>query len=149
MGKPVYHWSDNRDTVSRRLAVSARDEQRSRDEYTSGDHVQRQSTIPGIRVDVDTRDAATSAYRSANDTLLEILRADFVCGYDRNRGVGSHLAGRQRRDGVYHVRGRTRTGGGLYSARYILSPAFADGSILQSDYIEAIDERGFGIRRKH
>src|SRR5271168_3561437 len=146
MGKPVYHWSDNRDTVSRRLAVSARDEQRNRDEYTSGDHVQRQSTIPRIRVDVDTRDAATSAYRSANDTLLEILRADLICEYDRDRSVGSYLARRKRRDGVYHVRSRARSGGGVYSAGYILSPAFADGSILQSDYIEAIDERGFGIR---
>src|SRR5271166_2231840 len=134
MGKPVYHRRNTHNVVSRRLAVPARDEQRRRDEYTSGDHVQRQSTIPGIRVDVDTRDAATSAYRSANDTLLEILCADFVCEYDRNRGVGSYLARRQRGDGVYYVCGRTRTGRGVYAARYILSPAFTDGSILQSDY---------------
>src|SRR5208283_3067496 len=121
MGKPVYHWSDNRDTVSRRLAVSAREEQRNRDEYTSGDHVQRQSTIPGVRIDVDTRDAAASAYRSANDSLLEILCADFVCGYDRYGGVGSYLARRQRRDGLYHVGGRARARGDVHSAGYILS----------------------------
>src|SRR5277367_4478396 len=121
MGKPVYHWSDNRDTVSRRLAVSARDEQPNRDEYTSGDHVQRQSTIPGVRVDVDTRDAATSAYRSANDTLLEILRADLICEYDRNRGVGSYLARRQLTNEIYHVICSDCSGGGVYSAGYILS----------------------------
>src|SRR5208337_29016 len=146
MGKPVYHRRDNRDAVPWRMAVPARDEQRRGDECTSGHYVQRKSTIPRVRVDVDTRDAAARAYRSANDSLLEILRADFVCEYDRNRGVGSYLARRQRGDGVYYVCGRTRTGRGVYAARYILSPAFTDGSILQSDYIEAIDERGFGIR---
>src|ERR1700731_1416976 len=149
MGKPLHHRRDNRDVVPWRLAVPARDEQCSRDEYTRGDHVQRQSTIPGVRVDVDTRDAAASAYRSADDSLLEILRAYFVCGYDRNRGVGSHLARRHYHSGLYHVGGSARARGSIHSAGYILSQAFADGSLLQSDYIEAIDERGFGIRRKY
>src|ERR1700678_2489606 len=149
MGKPVHHRRNNRDPVPRRLAVSARDEKCNRDEYTSGDHLQRQSTIPGVRLDVDTRDVAASAYRSADDALLEILRADFVCEYDRNRGVGSYLARRQLTNGLYHVSGCDCSGGSIYSAGYILSPAFPDGSIFQSDYIEAIDERGFGIRRKH
>src|ERR1700678_1248060 len=143
MGKPVHHRRNNRDPVPRRLAVSARDEKCNRDEYTSGDHLQRQSTIPGVRLDVDTRDAAASAYRSANDTMLEILRADFVCGYDWNRGVGSYLARWQQGNGLYHVRRRAGIGGGVHPTSYILSPAFADGSILQSDYIEAIDGRGF------
>src|SRR5271168_946451 len=101
MGKPVYHRRHYRDAVPRRMAVPARDEECNRNECTSGDHVQRQSTIPGVRVDVDTRDPAPSAYRSANDTLLEILRADFVCEYDRNRGVGSYLARRQLTNGIY------------------------------------------------
>src|ERR1700691_4394900 len=149
MGKPVHHRRDNRHIVPRRLAVPAHYEKRRRDEHPRGDHVQRQSTIPGLRVDVDTRDAAASAYRSANDTLLEILRTDFVCKYDRNRGVGSYLARRQLTNGLYHVSGCDCSGGSIYSAGYILSPAFPDGSIFQSDYIEAIDERGFGIRRKY
>src|SRR5208282_2315269 len=147
MGKPVYHRRDNRDAVPWRMAVPARDEQRRGDECTSGHYVQRKSTIPRVRVDVDTRDAAARAYRSANDSLLEILRADFVCEYDRNRGVGSYLARRQRGDGVYHVRGCARARGDIHSAGYVLSQAFADGSLLQSDYIEAVDGRGFGIRR--
>src|ERR1700722_19620280 len=149
MGKPVHHRRDNRDPVSRRLAVPARDEQRSRDEYPRGAYLQRQSTIPRVRVDVDTRDAAASAYRSTNDSLLEILRADFVCEYDRNRGVGSHLAGRHYHNGLYHVGLSARARSRIHSAGYILSQAFADGSLLQSDYIEAIDECGFGIRRKY
>src|SRR5580700_9339315 len=149
MGKLVHHRRDNRDPVSRRLAVPARDEERRRDEYTRGAYLQLQSTIPGVRVDVDTRDAAASAYRSANDPLLEILRADFVCEYDRNRSVGSYLARRHYHNGLYHVGGSDRARGGIHSASYILSQAFADGSLLQSDYIEAIDERGFGIHRKY
>src|SRR5271154_6475355 len=143
MGQPVHHRRHHRDAVPRRLAVPACHQQCYRDEYTSGDYLQRQSTIPGVRVDVDTRDAAASAYRSTNDTMLEILRADFVCGYDRNRSVGSYLARRQQGNGLYHVRRRTGIGGGIHPTSYILSPAFADGSILQSDYIEAIDGRGF------
>src|SRR6202167_5798934 len=123
MGKLVHHRRDNRDTVPGRLAVPACDEKRRRHEYTRGDHVQRQGTIPGVRVDVDTRDAAASAYRSANDTLLEILRADFVCEYDRNRGVGSYLARRELTNGLYHVSGCDCSGGSIYSAGYILSPA--------------------------
>src|SRR5271167_2462103 len=143
MGKPVYHRRDNRDAVPRRLAVPACDEKRSRDEYPSGDHLQRQSTIPGVCLDVDTRDAAASPHRSANDTLLEILRTDLVCKYDRNRGLGSYLARRQLTNGLYHVGGCDCARGSIHSAGYILSQAFADGSLLQSDYIEAIDERGF------
>src|SRR5271155_3437729 len=143
MGKSFHHRRAHRDAVPRRLAFPACNEKCSRDEYTSGDYLQRQSTIPGVRVDVDTRDAAASAYRSANDTLLEILRADCVCQYDWNRGVGSYLARRQLTNGLYHVGGCHCSGRGIHSAGYILSPTFADGSLLQSDYIEAIDERGF------
>src|SRR5271170_3745713 len=146
MGQPVHHRRDYRDVVPRRLAIPACDQQCNRDEHTSGDYLQRQSTIPRVRIDVDTRDAAASAYRSANDSLLEILRADLICEYDRNGGVGSHLARRQCINGIFNVRRRAGAGGSVYSAGYILSPAFTDGSILQSDYIEAIDGRGFGIR---
>src|SRR5580700_5022159 len=149
MGKLIYHRRDNRDLVPWRLAVSARDQQRNRDEYTSGDHIQRQSTIPGVRLDVDTRNAAASTYRSANDSLLEILRTNFVCEYDRNCSVGSYLARRQLTNALSHVVECDRARRSIHSAGYILSQAFADGSLLQSDYIEAIDERGLGIRRKY
>src|ERR1700722_7864330 len=149
MGKSVHHRRDHRDLVPWRLAVPACDEKRNRDEYTRGAYLQRQNSISRLRVDVDTRDAAASAYRSANDSLLEILRAGFICGYDRNRGVGSYLARRHYHDGLYHVGGSDRPRGSIHSTGYLLSQAFADGSLLQSDYIEAIDECGFGIRRKY
>src|SRR5271157_4854623 len=149
MGKPVYRRRDNHDVVPWRMAIPARDEQCSCDERAASDYVQRQSTIPGVPLDVDTRDAAAGPNRSANDRMLEVLRADSICEYDRHRGVGSYMARRQRGDGLYHVRRGDRDRGTIHSAGYLLSQAFTDGSILQSDYIEAIDDRVFGIRTKY
>src|SRR5208282_4469210 len=146
MGQPVCHRRDNHDVVPWRMAISARDEQCSCDECAGSDYVQRQSTIPGVRLDVDTRDAAPGPNRSANDSMLEVLRADSVRGYDRHRGVGSYMARRQRGDGLYHVCRSDRARGTIHSAGYLLSEAFADGSLPQSDDIEAIDDSGFGIR---
>src|ERR1017187_4311592 len=146
MGEPVYRWGDKHHVVPPPGGIFAPDEQCRCDECAGIDYVQRQSTIPGVRLDVDTRDAAAGPNRSANDSMLEILRADRVREYDRHRGVGSYMARRQRGNGLYHVCRGDRARGTIHSAGYLLSQAFTDGSLLQSDYIEAIDDRGFGIR---
>ena len=104
----------------------------------AGAHLQRQSTIPGVRLDVDTRDAAASAYRSANDTLLEILRPDFVCEYDRNRSVGSYLARRQLTNAAISCwRLRSR------SAQYSLSELYTISGVRGWKYTSIRLYRGY------
>ena len=58
------------------------------------DHLQRQSVVPGVRLDVGAGHAAAGADRSADVVVLEVPGADLVREHGGHRGLDGDLARR-------------------------------------------------------